>query len=58
MHHQEAGGNLPLTLMALKNDRAKCDRRMPDVFVKQTAERPETLEANLKADVGYGQAAG
>jgi hypothetical protein len=59
VHHEKAGWNFSLTSKSsLEYYRSVGYRRMPDVFVKQAAERTQTLEADFEADVGHRQPAG
>jgi len=57
VHHQEASRDFLLAFATLENNRAIGDRRAPDVFVKQAAERSETLEPDFEADIGHRQSA-
>jgi hypothetical protein len=51
IHHEEAPRNLPLCCLRFPTLLAVRDGRMAYRFVKKTAKRPKTLEANFKTDI-------
>ena len=51
MHHEEATGNLSLSLRPL----AVGDRCMPNAFVEECAERSEALKPDFETDVSHAQ---
>jgi hypothetical protein len=53
VHQKKTGGNLALVFTTLENYRAVGHGRVADVFVKQTAERTQTLETDFEANVSY-----
>ena len=55
VHHEETAGNLSLCLFPLFHFFAVADRGVADVFVKESAERSETLESHFEAHVGHAK---
>ena len=51
MHDEEATWDLSLGLRS----RSISDGRVPDVLVKESAERSETLKSDFEADVGHAK---
>ena len=55
VHHEETAGHLSLCLFPLLHFFTVDDRSMADVFVKESAERSETLKSDFEADVGHAK---
>jgi hypothetical protein len=54
-HHEETAGHLSLCLFPLLHFFAVDDRGVANVFVKESAERSETLKSDFEADVGHAK---
>src|SRR5258705_12645060 len=55
VHHEKAARDFSLGLFLLASSFPIGNRCMADAFMKETAERPETLKTNLETDVSDSQ---